>query len=327
MSALFTLIPLSAFCGIVTAFVFRRFASRGTRQTVNRILAHVMELRLFLDEPWLVWNTQCDLLRDNLRLVGQIAVPSLITIPFIALVIWQADAVYGRAPLRAGEAVVVTAHLKNGNDAQIEAPPGVVIETPGVRTPRAREVSWRIRPLRPFSGRFSVNPDAERMDIPWPRASVLGVSWMVWFFAISAISALLSPRLLKLFAVSALLAFAHPATAAEKTPVILISIDTLRADHLSAYGFTKIRTPNIDSFAGKGTIYERIDSQIPLTLPSHTVADDFDLSVSQPCGSEWRKRSSRGCHAGIGAARERLPDCSVHREHDPRAEFPARPGI
>ncbi len=33
------------------------------------------------------------------------------------------------------------------------------------------------------------------------------------------------------------------------TPVILISIDTLRADHLSAYGYRRIRTPNIDSFA------------------------------------------------------------------------------
>jgi choline-sulfatase len=53
-------------------------------------------------------------------------------------------------------------------------------------------------------------------------------------------------------------------------PVILISIDTLRADHLSAYGYTRIRTPNIDSFAQGGTLFSNIDAQIPLTLPSHT---------------------------------------------------------
>jgi choline-sulfatase len=53
-------------------------------------------------------------------------------------------------------------------------------------------------------------------------------------------------------------------------PVILVSIDTLRADHLSAYGYTKIRTPNIDAFAEGGTLFTAIDSQIPLTLPSHT---------------------------------------------------------
>jgi choline-sulfatase len=53
-------------------------------------------------------------------------------------------------------------------------------------------------------------------------------------------------------------------------PVILISIDTLRADHLSAYGYTKIRTPNIDSFAQGGTLFSNVQAQIPLTLPSHT---------------------------------------------------------
>jgi arylsulfatase A-like enzyme/Tfp pilus assembly protein PilF len=52
--------------------------------------------------------------------------------------------------------------------------------------------------------------------------------------------------------------------------VILISIDTLRADHLSAYGYTKIRTPHIDSYAQGGTVFAQAEAQIPLTLPSHT---------------------------------------------------------
>jgi arylsulfatase A-like enzyme len=93
---------------------------------------------------------------------------------------------------------------------------------------------------------------------------------MVWFFAISAISALLAPRFaMRHAAVLGILVFAHSASGAEKTSVVLVSIDTLRADHLSAYGYTNVKTPNIDSFADKGTIYLRIDSQIPLTMPSH----------------------------------------------------------
>ncbi len=59
-------------------------------------------------------------------------------------------------------------------------------------------------------------------------------------------------------------------SAAENIPVILISIDTLRADHLGAYGYHLIRTPNIDSFAQHGTLFTNIESQVPLTLPSHT---------------------------------------------------------
>jgi arylsulfatase A-like enzyme len=53
-------------------------------------------------------------------------------------------------------------------------------------------------------------------------------------------------------------------------PVILISIDTLRADHLGAYGYGRIATPNIDSFARGGTLFANIACQTPLTLPSHT---------------------------------------------------------
>jgi arylsulfatase A-like enzyme len=52
--------------------------------------------------------------------------------------------------------------------------------------------------------------------------------------------------------------------------VILISIDTLRADHLSSYGYRAIQTPNLDAFADQGTLFVHADSQIPLTLPSHT---------------------------------------------------------
>ncbi|HXW15666.1 MAG TPA: sulfatase-like hydrolase/transferase [Terriglobia bacterium] len=66
---------------------------------------------------------------------------------------------------------------------------------------------------------------------------------------------------------------APPHTAQESdgpTPVILISIDTLRADHLSAYGYQKIHTPHIDSFAQGGTLFTQAETQVPLTLPSHT---------------------------------------------------------
>ena len=53
------------------------------------------------------------------------------------------------------------------------------------------------------------------------------------------------------------------------TPVILISIDTLRSDHLPAYGYQGVTTPNIDALRADGILYERAYSHTPLTLPSH----------------------------------------------------------
>ena len=52
--------------------------------------------------------------------------------------------------------------------------------------------------------------------------------------------------------------------------VILISIDTCRADHLSCYGYEKKVTPNLDALAGKGYLFSRTTTAIPLTLPAHT---------------------------------------------------------
>lgn len=54
-----------------------------------------------------------------------------------------------------------------------------------------------------------------------------------------------------------------------KAPVVLISIDTLRSDHLPAYGYSKVETPAIDALVKHGVLFERAYSHIPLTLPSH----------------------------------------------------------
>ncbi len=50
--------------------------------------------------------------------------------------------------------------------------------------------------------------------------------------------------------------------------VILILIDALRADHVSALGYHKLTTPNIDEYARKGASFERAYSQSDWTLPS-----------------------------------------------------------
>ncbi|HEX2834400.1 MAG TPA: sulfatase-like hydrolase/transferase [Thermoanaerobaculia bacterium] len=51
--------------------------------------------------------------------------------------------------------------------------------------------------------------------------------------------------------------------------VILISIDTLRSDHLPLYGYHAIKTPNLDGLAKDGVVFEHAFANVPLTLPSH----------------------------------------------------------
>ncbi|HMB78898.1 MAG TPA: sulfatase-like hydrolase/transferase, partial [Vicinamibacterales bacterium] len=59
------------------------------------------------------------------------------------------------------------------------------------------------------------------------------------------------------------------ASAPVSGPIIVISIDTLRADHLPAYGYTKVKTPAVDALAADGVVFERAYSHAPQTLPAH----------------------------------------------------------
>lgn len=66
-----------------------------------------------------------------------------------------------------------------------------------------------------------------------------------------------------------LLAAAGCDSAPKPYNVILISIDTLRADHLAGYGYHRDTAPNIERFAGKAVLFENAYSQSPWTTPSH----------------------------------------------------------
>ena len=63
---------------------------------------------------------------------------------------------------------------------------------------------------------------------------------------------------------------ANPAADKPAINVILITMDTLRADHVGCYGATQVQTPVLDSLSRDGVVFEHAYSQVPLTWPSHT---------------------------------------------------------
>jgi len=70
---------------------------------------------------------------------------------------------------------------------------------------------------------------------------------------------------------TALLALLSACEPAAKQPnVVLISIDTLRADHVGAYGHPGDITPHLDALASEAVRFEEILSPVPLTLPAHS---------------------------------------------------------
>ena len=56
---------------------------------------------------------------------------------------------------------------------------------------------------------------------------------------------------------------------AKKPNIILVSIDTLRADHLGVYGYERNTSPNMDALARESAVFLNTDASSPWTLPSH----------------------------------------------------------
>ena len=74
-------------------------------------------------------------------------------------------------------------------------------------------------------------------------------------------------RLALLFAVLSLLTCVRREQ--PKYNVLLITLDTLRADHLGSYGYAGGATPALDSIAARGVRFDQAGSAVPLTMPSH----------------------------------------------------------
>src|SRR5260370_17125333 len=63
----------------------------------------------------------------------------------------------------------------------------------------------------------------------------------------------------------------NPENAAPLRPLnlVVVTIDTLRPDHLHCYGYPNIETPSVDRIAQNGALFESAVTQTPLTPPSH----------------------------------------------------------
>jgi choline-sulfatase len=95
-----------------------------------------------------------------------------------------------------------------------------------------------------------------RSAVPQPRTQGRGT----WVAAGALIVAVAAVGLVWRFGV-----FGRPPAG----PIVFVSIDTLRADHLPAYGYRQVRTPGIDALAADGVVFERAYAHAPQTLPSH----------------------------------------------------------
>ena len=150
-----SLFAISMVLGVLMLLAFKWIGEPAELELgKNRMQAHLMEMRLFDREPRLVFKAMGQLFWWNFRFFLATLKPMLVaTAPMILLFV-QMDHFYGYRPLQPGETTVVTAKLEDFEPAltgavELRATDDVVeVQTPPVRSPARRLVSWRIRGLQ-----------------------------------------------------------------------------------------------------------------------------------------------------------------------------------
>ena len=179
------LIIVSVLWGVIAGWVFRRFTDLAALRVVRkRMVARLLEIRLYGDEPSLVWRAQRALIADNVRFLAVLGKSVMILALAFAALYPELDAVLGRTTLPIGQSAVATVPWTDANaHYALSLPAGVAIETPPVHNYAAHQVSWRIRPMTKSLSPF----DAPKgVTIAYPKAA-----WLLWFFVISSASAFL----------------------------------------------------------------------------------------------------------------------------------------
>ena len=145
---------LLAVC-LVTTFVFLEVFRRTTdsvrlQEAKNGMQARLLEVRLFKDSPSIVLAALAGMLTCNLRYLKHSLKPTLVMLPPLIVLMIHLDSWFGYAPLRPGQAALVRAKLlvsaqQSLDEVALEAGAGLAIETPSLRIPQEREISWVVR--------------------------------------------------------------------------------------------------------------------------------------------------------------------------------------
>lgn len=103
--------------------------------------------------------------------------------------------------------------------------------------------------------------------------------------------------------------FVPPAAPVAVGPdVLLVTIDTLRADRVGAYGDPLARTPNLDELAREGALFREAIAAAPLTLPSHASM----LTGLYPAGHGLRDNGGFRLGEHVPTLAERLDQAGYH---------------
>lgn len=146
------LVIWAAIAGALAGLMFRYTSNQKALARVgDQIKANLLAMRLFKDDLRVTFRSQAGLLKAaGLRFWYALPAFVAMLVPFVLLLV-QLALRFEYRPLRPGEMAVVELKLapeawETGQNAALETPPGVIIQTPALRDARENAIYWRISP-------------------------------------------------------------------------------------------------------------------------------------------------------------------------------------
>jgi len=157
MNSSVAMTALSLLTALLMLLVYRLTSNQQRIRAVkDKIIAHLLEMRLYRDSLRITFRAQGNILWYNLKYLGHSARPMLVMIVPLVLAIIHIDQWFGYESLNPGEAAIVKVRLKEGCQpsheiVSVESSPGFIIETSALRIDKEGEVDWRLRATEPGS--------------------------------------------------------------------------------------------------------------------------------------------------------------------------------
>jgi hypothetical protein len=147
-----------ALLAVLALFAYALFSNQASiKRTKNRLMARLLEIRLFQDDPILTLRAFGRVLTGIVVYMKDSLKPLFVMLPIVVLWIAQLAGWFEWRPLNKGESVVVKAALQpdtkiSGQVAALEVPKGFEIETPAFHSTANNEVLWRLKATDSGSG-------------------------------------------------------------------------------------------------------------------------------------------------------------------------------
>lgn len=141
---------LSAVIGLGMLWVVGKTSNQqAIERTKKRMQAHLLEMRLYRDEPTILMRAQGLLILNNLRYIGHMMKPALfLALPMVVLY-GHFDAVYGRRPLGIGEPALVAVRTDLPREQlALRGSAEMAVDSVPVASTSPPQVTWRVRAIQ-----------------------------------------------------------------------------------------------------------------------------------------------------------------------------------